>query len=524
MTEILLSGYNPYFKHLAKELKKQKVSISYWCSNASLISETFDEFPNTIFHDHFDLIKGRCAPGIDNENIQPVCPTLLNSLSNERLVAFDMFDRNDTHAQNFSYSERRALIMFFIEYWVHVIEMTGVSFVVFDEEPHQVGDYLLWAVAKALGKKSIMFIRTGFNRLIFPVEDFCLGSPAIRKEYLHTLLDGHQDIALEGELQSYLSKLLGDYEGAKEVHLFDALDELDELNFSGAESDTDKKKQNVDKMFFFRDTFKRLKLLADFRGKYFFSDQKQKFRTFEASNFTYLEHLMGKFRSILRKNSLLRYYNSISQLPDLNEKFVFFPLQYQPEKTTNPLGGVFEDQIYAVRLLSKHLPKGWKIYVKEHPSQFLKMYARYGEAYRSEHYYNTLNSINNVKIASMDCSPFDLIDKSICVATVTGNAGWEALCRGKPAICFGAAWYKDVRGVVQVTDEDSIRNAFRAFDEGFVVEPASTSAFLLAVEKMGLYAAVGGTSWTGASGFGEKENGELQAHSILKIIRDTQSC
>lgn len=65
----------------------------------------------------------------------------------------------------------------------------------------------------------------------------------------------------------------------------------------------------------------------------------------------------------------MRRYAQLARRPKEGEKFIYVPLHMQPELTTCPLGGQFADQLLMVRMLSAHLPKGYRLYVKEHPDQ-----------------------------------------------------------------------------------------------------------------------------------------------------------
>jgi hypothetical protein len=55
---------------------------------------------------------------------------------------------------------------------------------------------------------------------------------------------------------------------------------------------------------------------------------------------------------------------------DWNKKYVYFPLHFQPELSTNILGGIYEDQAYALECLIQILPDDWMVYVKENPLQY----------------------------------------------------------------------------------------------------------------------------------------------------------
>lgn len=119
-------------------------------------------------------------------------------------------------------------------------------------------------------------------------------------------------------------------------------------------------------------------------------------------------------------------------------KYIYFPLHLQPEMTTSALGGVFADQLLAIEALAARLPEGWKILVKENPKQTVH--------YRGPAFRARLESIKGVEMAGWGTASLELIRHCQIVATITGTAGWEAICVGKPAVVFGHAWFRNLAG------------------------------------------------------------------------------
>ncbi len=126
---------------------------------------------------------------------------------------------------------------------------------------------------------------------------------------------------------------------------------------------------------------------------------------------------------------------------DLSAPYVYFPLHLQPELTTSILGGKYIDQALAIEHLSELLPEGWFIYVKENPKQS-------SEYLRGVGFFRRLAAIDRVRIVPRGTDTYTLLDHCRFVATVTGTAGWEAICSGKKALVFGKAWYRSLPGVV----------------------------------------------------------------------------
>ena len=131
-----------------------------------------------------------------------------------------------------------------------------------------------------------------------------------------------------------------------------------------------------------------------------------------------------------RTLELNRFYDSIAEYPVEGERYIYFAMHYQPEASSNPLGGrEYSDQIFAVHLLAKSIPSGMKVYVKAHPEQLAPL--------RSKEYYEDIKKIPNVRILKMECSTYDLIQNAFAVSSLTGTVCWEAQFFGIPAILFG---------------------------------------------------------------------------------------
>ena len=130
--------------------------------------------------------------------------------------------------------------------------------------------------------------------------------------------------------------------------------------------------------------------------------------------------------------------------PNLEGRFVYFPLQLQPEMTTSALGGRFVDQAYAIERLSAILPDDVRILVKENP--------KHGAYRRGPMFFHRLRRIAKVEFLPSYSDTNQLVKRSMFVATVTGTAGWEAISLGKPALVFGIPWYRSFPGVIEYRD------------------------------------------------------------------------
>jgi hypothetical protein len=168
-----------------------------------------------------------------------------------------------------------------------------------------------------------------------------------------------------------------------------------------------------------------------------------------------------------RTKNLLQELNRKSDQLSLKKKFVYFGLHFEPERTTNPDGGVFHDQILAIIALRKILPSEVEIIVKEHPSQFY-IFER-GSRGRSPLFYDLLKNIKGVQLAHYEEDSFNLIRGSVFVATITGTLALEAAILGKKGLIFGDSWFTDTPNVICWRDglkyEDFFKEDIKSSDE-----------------------------------------------------------
>lgn len=148
----------------------------------------------------------------------------------------------------------------------------------------------------------------------------------------------------------------------------------------------------------------------------------------------------------------------VRNIPDC--KFVYFPLHYQPEASTSPLGGIWCDQLQAIQCLAESLPQDWKLLVKEHPLQRKA-------ALRSRRFYENLKSDKKILTVDRSVSGEELTIHSEVIATVTGTAALEALLALKPAITFGNTPLSLSGSVLNPKNKTDLVDFLQAVEKGF---------------------------------------------------------
>lgn len=168
-----------------------------------------------------------------------------------------------------------------------------------------------------------------------------------------------------------------------------------------------------------------------------------------------LQQVYERFRQIKRTRALYRHYESLCTKPLPRTPYILFTAHYQPERTTAPEGGCFEDQQLCIDTLLTCIPHDILVLYKEHPRQFDTSDLR-RRHYRTRETYNRLNSHPNVLLIDPFSDSSHLIENSLAVATVTGTSGWQALQSGKPCIIFGEAWYRNCKACLHVSGLNSL--------------------------------------------------------------------
>lgn len=140
-----------------------------------------------------------------------------------------------------------------------------------------------------------------------------------------------------------------------------------------------------------------------------------------------------------RYQSSKKYYHQ----PNLKERYVLFPLHFQPEASTIVCAEKYEKQLFFIDGWAKSLPADTVLYVKEH-------YAFLG--HRDINFYKELLKYPNVRLISPWFDTQILIKNAQAVTTLTGTAGWEAMLLKKPVFIGGNIFFDNAPGVIKIFD------------------------------------------------------------------------
>lgn len=158
-----------------------------------------------------------------------------------------------------------------------------------------------------------------------------------------------------------------------------------------------------------------------------------------------------------------RSLRSLSSNPAQLPPYVLVALHYQPEASTDPLGGKFSNQVAFVAALRFALDAAGRsnvpILVREHPRQVAARVLGLGEAhFRNQSIYAQLVSIPNVFIAPVDSPIEELLDRAVAAASVNGSLLWQGLLAGRPTISGRRMWFHECAATASLDElEDPAR-------------------------------------------------------------------
>ncbi len=141
-----------------------------------------------------------------------------------------------------------------------------------------------------------------------------------------------------------------------------------------------------------------------------------------------------------RKQTTARLMQTVA-LEALPTKCVLYAMHFQPEQSTLAQGIFVANQIALIENISKALPLGYRLIVKEHPV---------GRGRRPAWQYRHIAGLPNVEMC--DAPAKEIVKRCDLVMTVTGTIAIEALALGKAVVVFGCHFYSYCDLITTVTD------------------------------------------------------------------------
>ncbi len=403
---------------------------------------------------------------IDSENLyrretlraqyEDIFETLdIDTLSFFEAIERDAYIISDRWNYNpISYRERKLYFRDLIRFWLGYVKKEGIEGVYFPCTPHTTWELVLLQTCKYLDIPAYYLAHTAINNRSL-LRDGYGALPIVPENYLSGKNAAEILASLDPELRR-------DFEEDSIVTNVikaenDSFNKQENLNASVAILDDKKPKENLT----LQQQTRHLAATAYHAAQSLW--QRKFFLPMAMDNHSnMLLWQLARFRHRIAAAKLKRFYSDHARPIDLTKPYVYFPLHLQPELTTQPEAGVFEDHLLVLETIIKALPNGWRVYVKENPRQYdVTINEVSAENFRTiRDMKDLLATSKNVSLVPQSIKSAELIEKAKAVVVLTGTAGWEALTSGKPCISLAYPWYSPCQSCIKVQTPEEMARAF----------------------------------------------------------------
>lgn len=410
------------------------------------------DYRKLMLVEYEDYIFSREAPPVDENILQELAPYASE--------VFKMMERGGYEAESFE--DRMNAYTKHIRYWNYMLDAADIDFVYHTMPPHSVQDYLIFRLCQIKGIRVGMFdyLPVQHKKYIFFERNYEEWREDIANKVSERINNG--DVVLSNEFENEFRMMT-----KPKTHVVPYI-------VNGTMMQRMRSKIDVFKYYGKKDFIKTLKKTVNHLRK---------------------RHYLDK---------LLRFYQKIAIEPDYRCRYIYFPLHYQPEMTTSPLGGWFVHQYLAIEMLSFFAPSDVLIYVKEHPA-----YKTHPNSTRYKELYTRIMKLENVRLISFSADTVSLVENCAAVASITGSVGYEALFKEKPYIMFGEHVMKYSPGTVNVRNNEDCKLAMKKiFEEGFKPSLNDARGFLKVLSEIGI----------------EINDEKQKAHEISLFMNNEDAC
>jgi hypothetical protein len=389
---------------------KSELTVKYWITSTfyrqqqeKQVDYTLHDSKKAIFgRDAFENSKNTKIPLYKNDRFYKENYELINFA--EKILRLRRYQYSKIRKDIFKDdASLRRFVFKEISFWDHILDKYKINVVVLEAMPHTHFSYIIYYLAKLKGIKTMIFHRAADGVLM----RFFLAESMDDLTPEHECNDASNAIKIKPNRKSgppLYSVLVKENPWNQKIYLSTVAKGLLEFFYAPINF--------FDKLSARKSLFmERLKL--SFVGKFY--------------KIEYIWH-------------------STKVIPI--KKFIYLPLHVRPEDSSYPVAGDFEDVMYCAEYLLDRLDNDIMLVIKEHPNQ------RYLDGNMYHGFYRDLTKLNNVVLLDISVKTDDILDKCEFVATTTGQTGWEALLKDKPAVVFSQAWYQNFPYVYHIDDVD----------------------------------------------------------------------
>ena len=429
MINLLICGVNEDFfssKDVKSVLNSNKVDNCYMLVHKKKELDNYNGLGKCYLREevakgHLKYEADQSLSVIDDKILKYMEPFFVEILTQQR-----RFEEYHEFQISQSLNDHYEIMIGNLKFWFETLQKNEITHVFFTSVPHEGYDSIIYHLSKYLNLKVGLVYNATIPRRYYYLEDYLEEDKLLEKRFVE-LKNEYKEVPIdrivfEDQIEQIYSKW--------------ASLEPEKMRPYYAKGNPLNKRYHT--RFGVTNIFEAWYMILGEHYKKYNYKMSLRFLINEIGNiYQYIEAIPNTIRRYRlgepvrrRTKKLNTFYQKLAVNPDLKQKYVYFPLHYQPEASSNPLGGrELTDQRLAIGILAASLPEGYYVYVKSHPEQLAP--------FRSQDYYSEIAKIKNVKLVSMDTDTYDLMKNAIAVSSLTGTACWEAQFYGIPAILFG---------------------------------------------------------------------------------------
>jgi hypothetical protein len=421
--------------------------------------------------------------------VRPLDKATIEKMSFHETITLRMAERMWIFPDIDHYRRRKAFFLAQLAGWKTFLEKEKIDLYLIDSVPHHPIDYIPYSLLREAGVLSYYFAK-------LPVPDS--GFVATHWENAGMFIREHYDALKKAKIDPTGIQLSEVYERHMKMQTGQAGEKP-----RYAHIDLVMKEIHEERCFLPKLKRKASRLMIHLKA--LFSPEMIKF--FDLDFWYQRKHSRER-----ETKHLQAYYLSRCIAPDWNCNFVYFPLQYQPEGSTSPMCGAFNELLLMAKIISAAIPPDWKIYVKEYRGQ-----TTLG---RRTEFYDDLLMLPNVQLLDPEIASLDLIKKARAVATGTGTAAWEALFQQKTVLLFGHPSFQFAPGLHHISSLEDCQAAIAAEIAGVRPSLDDLKLYLSAAERL-LIPCYNEAVFEGDSSLNRSQNGKNLATSLINALANS---